>query len=396
MYPYEGYEDQNYNIYESGFQPEPDFYAASEGMSFEDQIPASETREEFKISNEYKDLEEAGSAGSGEQGYTSDMDHDLSEMQGQFGLGREEAEEQTFKADSEPTQENSSQTRELTVEEENDPEKLNDGEPQMEPEQDPEAQFDSETPEFSPVPEEQYELVSESENTLKPQATGWFGGGFTSYLGFGEENTGFKLLSKEHNSPLQDVPNSVSADEEAPAPYREVSADKEDKVINGSSIPSPTWFDFGFGILGFAYADEDKSISDDGKREDGEAENHKHPIASDFDPGKEQENRMITVVETEDQTGKESALEERDDSNSMRYLKKFFYNPWSSQSLPEDTELPFSTQTLDQDNIAESDKTEKLPTENSAAESVEEPMMLENTHSLPGWCEKIYICWDDF
>ncbi|XP_041514076.1 melanoma inhibitory activity protein 2 isoform X6 [Microtus oregoni] len=345
MYPYEEYEDQNYNIYESDFQPELDFYAAFEGTLFENQISASETREEFKISNEHKDLEEAGSTGSGEQGYTSSMDHDLPEMQGRFGLGREEAEEQTFKADSEPTQESSSQTGELTVEEENNPEKLNNGEPQVEPEQDPEAPFDSETPEFSPVPEEQYELVSESENTLKPQATGWFGGGFTSYLGFGEEDTGLELLSKEHNLPLQDVldsvsadeeasapcfgeedtglellskeynlplqdvPNSVSADEEASAPYREVSADKEDKVINDSSIPSPNWFDFGFGILGFAYADEDKSISDDGKREDGEAENHKHPIANDFEPRKEQESIMITVVETEDQTDMASEVE---------------------------------------------------------------------------------------
>ncbi|XP_075804482.1 melanoma inhibitory activity protein 2 isoform X7 [Microtus pennsylvanicus] len=427
MYPYEEYEDQNYNIYESDFQPELDFYAASEGTLFEDQISASETREEFKISSEHKDLEEAGSTGSGEQGFTSSMDHDLPQMQGRFGLGREEAEEQTFKADSEPTQESSSQTGELTVEEEKDPEKVNNGEPQVEPEQDPEAPFDSETPEFSPVPEEQYELVSESENTLKPQATGWFGGGFTSYLGFGEEDTGLELLSKEHNLPLQDVPDSVSADEEAPAPcfgeedtglellskehnpslqdvpnsvsadeeasapYREVSADKEDKVINDSSIPRPNWFDFGFGILGFAYADEDKSISDDGKREDGEAKNHKHPIANDFEPRKEQESRMITVVETEDQTGKESALEKTDGSDSMQYLKKFFYNPWSFQSLPEDTELPFSTQTLDQDNISESDKTEKLPTENSAAESVEEPMTLEGTYSLSDTASEVEL-----
>lgn len=392
MYPYEEYEDQNYNIYESDFQPELDFYAASEGTLFGDQISASETHEEFKISNEHKDLEEAGNAGSGEQGYTSGMDHDLPEMQGQFGLGREEAQEQTFNADSEPTQESSSQTGELTVEEENDPEKLYNGEPQVEPEQDPEAPFDSETPEFSPVPEEQYELVSGSENTLKPQATGWFGGGFTSYLGFGEEDTGIELLSREHNPPSQDVPDSVSADEEASAPHREVSADKEDKVINDTSVPSPNWFDFGFGILGFAYANEDKTMSDDGKREDGEAENRKHPIANDFEPRNEQESRMITVVETEDQTGKESALEETDGSDSMRYLKKFFYNPWSVQSLPEDTESPFSTQTLDQENIAESDKTEKLPTENSAAESVEEPMTLEGTYSLSGWCENIYIC----
>ncbi|XP_059135854.1 melanoma inhibitory activity protein 2-like [Peromyscus eremicus] len=386
MYPYEEDEDPNYNIYESDFQPEPDFYAASEGPFFEDQISASEAPEDFSISNESKDWEEAGSAGSGEQDYTPDVDHvlpsqSLPETQERFGLGREETGEKAFEADTEPTQESSFQSRKLTVEEENDLEKLNNAEPQMELEQDPESQFDSEAPEFSPVPEEQYELVSESENTLKPQTTGWFGGGFTSYLGFGEEDPGLELLSKESSPPLQDVPSSVSPDEEAPAPCREVQTDEEEAVINDSSTLSPSWFNLGFGMLGFAYADEDKNISDDGKSEDGKVDNHKHPLANDFDPGKERERKMITAVETEDQISKDRALEKTDDSDSMQYLKRFFDNPWSFQNLPEDTELPFSQQMLDQDDIVENDRTEELSTEKSATENMKDPMMLEGRYS---------------
>lgn len=386
MYPYEEDEDPNYNIYESDFQPEPDFYAASEGPFFEDQISASEAPEDFIISNESKDWEEAGSAGSEDQDYTPDVDHvlpsqSLPETQERFGLGREETGEKAFETDTEPTQESSFQSRKLTVEEENDLEKLNNAEPQMELEQDPESQFDSETPEFSPGPEEQYELVSESENILKPPTTGWFGGGFTSYLGFGEEDPGLELLSKESNPPSQDVPSSVSPDEEAPAPRREAATDEEDAVINDSSTLSPNWFNLGFGMLGFAYADEDKSISDDGKSEGGEVDTHKHPLANDFDPGKERERKMITAVETEDQVNKDRALEKTDDSESMQYLTRFFNNPWSFQNLPEDTELPFSQRMLDQDDIVENDKTEELSTEKSATENMKDPMMLEGRYS---------------
>ncbi|EGW00336.1 Melanoma inhibitory activity protein 2 [Cricetulus griseus] len=395
MYPSEEDEDQEYNIYESDFQLEPDFYAASEGTLFEDQISASEAGEEFRVSSESADWDETGHVGNGEQGYTPDLDHALpslstSETQGWFGLGKEEAKEKAFEADTDPTQESSFQSRKLTVEE-NDLEKLNNGEPQMELEQDPKPQFDSETPEFSPVPEEQYELVSESENSLKPQATGWFDSGFTRLLGFGEEDAGLELLSKESNPPLQDVLDSVSPDEEAPAPFREMSADKEDTVINDNSTPGPSWFDFSFGMLGLAYADEDKRISDNRKREDGEVDNYKHPVADDIDPGKEQERGMITVVETEDQVGKERALEKRDDSDSMQYLKKFFHNPWSFQSLPEDPELPLSTQMLDQDNRAENDKTERLSTENSATESMKDPVTLEDRYSLSDMTSEVEL-----
>uniref|UniRef100_A0A8C6GJN5 Melanoma inhibitory activity protein 2 n=1 Tax=Mus spicilegus TaxID=10103 RepID=A0A8C6GJN5_MUSSI len=375
MYPYEKDEDQNYNIYEGDFQPEPDLYAAAEGTLLEDQIPASEAPDDFGFSSEWKAWEGAGSQGGGEQDYTADSDQDLPSLsmpkrQGWFGLGTEEAEEKVFESDTEPTQE-------LALEEESDLEKLHSGEPQVELEQEPK----SETLEFSSVPDEQYELASESESILKPQASGWFGEGLTSYLGFGNEEAGLELLSKESNPPLQDIPSSVPPDEEVPAPCREISTDKEDAVINDSSVLSPSWFYYGFGMLGFTNADEDKIVSDKGENEDGEVDNLKHPIGSDFDPEKEQERKIVTV-ETEDQAGTESVLEKTDKSGSMQYLKKFFDNPWGFQSLPEDTELPFSKKMLDQDDIVENDKTEELSTENSPTGSMKDPVMLESRYVL--------------
>ncbi|XP_031213756.1 melanoma inhibitory activity protein 2 isoform X2 [Mastomys coucha] len=378
IYPYEKDEDQNFNIYEGNFQPDPDFYAASEGTLLENQISASEAPDDFRFSNEWKDWEGAGSEGKGEQDYTPDSNQDLpfptiSERQGWFGLGTEEAEEKVFEPDTEPTQE-------LTLEEESDPERLHNGAPQVELEQEPKSGIS----EFSSVPEEQYDLASESEGILKPQASGWFGGGFTSYLGFGNEDTGLELLSKESHPPLQDVPSSVSPDEEGRTPYREISTDKEDAedtVVNDSSVLSPSWLYFGFGMLGYTNADEDKIISDNGENEDGEVDNLKHPIGNDLDPEKEEERKLVTV-ETEDQTGKESALEKTDDSGSMQYLKKFFDNPWGFQTPPEDTELQFSKQMLDQDDTVENDKTEKLSTENSPTGSMDDPMMLESRYSL--------------
>ncbi|XP_029340153.1 melanoma inhibitory activity protein 2 isoform X7 [Mus caroli] len=375
MYPYEKDEDQNYNIYEGDFQPEPDLYAAAEGTFLGDQISASEAPDDFRFSSEWKDWQGAGSEGEGEQDYTADSDQALPslsmpERQGWFGLGTEEAEEKVFELDTEPTQE-------LTLEEESDLEKLHSGEPQVELEPEPK----SETLEFSSVPDGQSDLASESERILKPQASGWFGEGFTSYLGFGNEEEGLELLSKESNPPLQDIPSSVPPDEEVPAPCREISTDKEDAVLNDSSVLSPSWFYYGFGMLGFTNADEDKIVSDKGENEDGEVDNLKHPIGSDFDPEKEQERKIVTV-ESEDQAGTESVLEKTDESGSMQYLKKFFDNPWGFQSLSEVTELSFSKKMLDQDDIVENDKIEELSTENSPTGSMKDPVMLESRYIL--------------
>ncbi|XP_029417436.1 melanoma inhibitory activity protein 2 isoform X4 [Nannospalax galili] len=309
MYPYED-EDQQFNIYINDFQVGPDLYATSENTLFENQISVSEVPKEIKSASESKDWEEVG-LGSGGRDHIPEVDRispslSIPGVQGWFGLGGEESTEKVLGTVTEPVQGTSFRSRKLAMEDENDLEKLNDNGPQTELEQDLESEFDSELPEFSSEPEKQSELVFESEDILRPQATGWFGGRFASYLGFGEEDTGLELSTKESNPSLQDVPNSP--DEKSLVPFEEILTEKEDTAINDSSILSPSWLDFGFGMLGFAYANKDKIISYDGKNEEDDGVD-KHPIANEFDPEKEQERKMIKMMETEDQTDVVSEIE---------------------------------------------------------------------------------------
>ncbi|KAM5179324.1 melanoma inhibitory activity protein 2 isoform 1-T2 [Callospermophilus lateralis] len=163
MYPYE--EEQKYSIYESDFQIESEFYAISEG-----QFPTSESSEDIR-----NDWEEA-KTGSVKQDHVPEVDHissPLTEVQGWFGLRKEDGEEKALESVIEPVQGSSFQSRKITVEDENNLEELNNGEPQTEHKREPESEFDS-------VPKEQLALALESEHVLKPQANGWFGGEFTS------------------------------------------------------------------------------------------------------------------------------------------------------------------------------------------------------------------------
>ncbi|XP_055274267.1 melanoma inhibitory activity protein 2 isoform X3 [Moschus berezovskii] len=381
MYPYEEDNDPKYSVYENDFQVEPGFYSASESSLFEDQFPASEAPEDIRSTSESEDWEVE--AGSMEQYLIPEGDHvppssTVPEVKGWFGFGKDQAEEKTFESVIEPQEESSFKSRQIAVEDGNDPEELNSGEPQTEHKQELESEFDS-------VPKEQSELVSESEHILNPQDTGWFGDGFTSYLGFGSEDTELELLSKESNPPLEDVPNSVSSEEEPTVPCTEILTEKEDVITNDSSILKPSWFDFGFAMLGFAYANEDKMISDGGKNDEGgEGDKHRYPSTSEFDPDKEQEIKLIKIMETENQIGKERVLEKTDDSDTVPYFKKLLYNfdnRWRFQNTPKETELTFPKQTLDEINVGENDKTEEFSAEKYPTDNIED--MLKSGYSHP-------------
>nr|KAF6485929.1 MIA SH3 domain ER export factor 2 [Rousettus aegyptiacus] len=297
IYPYEEDKDQKSSIYESDFLTEPGSYSTSENIGFEDQFPASEAPEDIRRNSESSTWEGI-EAGSVKQYPILGVDYvpSPSTVKGWFGFGKEQAEEKTVESVIETLRESSFQSRKIAVEDENDLEELNNNEPQTEDKKEPESEFNS-------VPKKQSE-ASESEHILSPQATGWFGSRFTSYLGFGGEDTGLALLSKESNPPLQDLPNSVSSEEEPMVPLTEMLTEKEDTVTNASSVLKQSWFDFGFNMLGFTYANEDKSITDDGKNEKGgEGDKHEHPSTSEFDPDKEQEIKSIKIMETENQLG---------------------------------------------------------------------------------------------
>uniref|UniRef100_A0A8C8ZJF1 Melanoma inhibitory activity protein 2 n=1 Tax=Prolemur simus TaxID=1328070 RepID=A0A8C8ZJF1_PROSS len=386
IYTYEEDKDPKFSKYENDFQTESGFYATSESTLFEDQFPASEAPEDIRSISESKDWEEV-EAERVEQDHIPEEDHvplssAMPEVTGWFGLGSEQTEEKAFESVIEPVQESSFHGRKIAVEDKNDLEELNNGVHQTEQKKEPGSELDA-------VPKKQSELASESEHILKPQATGWFGGGFTRYLGFGGEDTELELLSKESNPSLQDVPNSILSDEEATVPCTGILTEKDDIITNDSSVLKPSWFDFGFGILGFAYANEDKIISDDGKNEeDGRGDKHEHPTASEFDPYKEQAIQMIKIMETEDQIDKKRVLEKTDDSDTLPYLKKFLYNPWSFQNIPKETELSFPKQTLDQNNVVENDEIEEFSTENYPIDNMK-VMMLESRYSESDMVSKI-------
>ncbi|XP_059229101.1 melanoma inhibitory activity protein 2 isoform X3 [Mustela nigripes] len=379
IYLYEEDKDQKSSVYESDFQTESGFYSASESTLFEDQFPSSEAPEDIRSTSESKDWEELD-AGSMKEDSLPEVDHiplSSAEVKGWFGFGRELAEGNTFESVIEPLQESSFQSRKIAGEDENDLEELNNDEPQTEQKQEPELEFDL-------VPKKQSELGSESENINSPEATSWFGGGFQSYLGFGGEDTGLELLSKGSNPPLQDVPNSISSEEEPTVPCTEILTEKEDTIANDTSILKPSWFDFGFGMLGFVYTNEDKIISDDGKSEEGYGgDEHEQLPTSKFDPDKEQEIETREIMETEDQVSKERAPEKTDDSDTLPYFKKFLYNldsPWNFQDIPKETELPFSEQIQDEDNVIENDETEQFSAENYHTDNMK-AMMLKSISS---------------
>ncbi|XP_044245408.3 melanoma inhibitory activity protein 2 isoform X2 [Ursus arctos] len=387
IYPYEEDKDQKSSVYESDFQTESGFYPTSESTLFEDQFPASEAPEDIRSTSESKDWEGV-EAGSMQEDSVSKVDHILPsspEVKAWFGFGRELAEGKTFESVIEPLQESSFQSRKIAGEDEKDLEELNNDEPQTE----------EPALEFNPVPKKQSELGSESETVISPEATGWFGGSFKSYLGFGGEDTGLELLSKESNPPLQDVPNSLSSEEEPTVPCTEILTEKEDTIVNDTSILKPSWFDFGFGMLDFVYTNEDKIISDDGKSEEGGGgDKHEHLPTSEFDPDKEQETKTIKIMETEDQVGKERVLEKTDDSDTIPYLKKLLYNfdnPWKFQDIPKETELPFSKQIQDENdenNVIENDETEEFSAENYHTDNMK-VMMLKSRSSQSDMASKI-------
>ncbi|XP_045143577.1 melanoma inhibitory activity protein 2 [Echinops telfairi] len=372
IFPYEEDED-NFQEHESDFQIKSEFYSTSESTLLEDQVLATGPLDDIGSTSEstfWEEIEaetvEHDPITEEEQDQIPEVDlvppsASVPDVRGWFGARREQAEGKAIEPMIAPLQDNSFRSRKIAVVDEKYLEELNNDEPQIEYKQEPNTESDS-------LPKKWSDLASESEeHILKPQATGWFGGRFTSYLGFGDDDTELELLSKESNPPLQDVPNPLSSDEEPTVPCTETLVEKEDSTTSNSSSLNSNWFDFGFGMLGFAYASEDKTMPDDRNNEGGRSDKHEHHPVSKFGSDKEEETELIKVMETEDQTDKKRVLRDTDDSDTLPYFKKFLYNfdnPWKFQNIPKETELSYPKLILDEDNIIENDETEDFSAEN--------------------------------
>ncbi|KAM8781947.1 melanoma inhibitory activity protein 2 isoform 3-T3 [Rhynchonycteris naso] len=377
IYPYEEDKDQKSSVDESDFQIEPGFYSASENTWYEDKSEAPDDIRKASDSKNWK-REEAGSV---KWDPVPKVDYvppssAVSEVKGWFGFGREQADGVTFESVIE--QKSSFQSRKIAVKDENDLEKLNNGEPQTEHTQGSES-------EFSLVPKKQLE-ASESEHILNPQ-TVWFSSGFTNYLGLGGENTGLELLSKESSPPLQDVPNSISSEEEPTVPCTEILPEKEDTITNDNSTLKSSWFDFGFSMLRLAYANKDKIITYNGKNEGGKGGKHEHPT-SGFDSDKE--IKIIEIIDSEDQLGKEGSLEKIDDSDTLPYFKNLLYNLDNSWNFQKEKKLSVPKKILDENNVFENDETEEFSFENDPTAETK-VMMLKSRYSHSDMISKIEL-----
>ncbi|XP_076982994.1 melanoma inhibitory activity protein 2 isoform X2 [Tamandua tetradactyla] len=394
IYSHEEDKDQKSSVYESDLQIGLGFHSTFEDLLSEDQFPASEDIRSTSVSNNWEEIKtesmEQNIVKEETSNHIPDVNHVLpsstvSEVEGWFGLGREQAEGKTFESVNEPLQESSFQSRKIAVEDENDVEELNNGKPQAEHMQVLESEFDS-------MPKKQSELESESQHILKLQPSGWFGGGFTRYLGFGEKDSEPELLPKESSPLPEDVPNSISSDEEPIVPCTEMLMEKEDPITNDSSMPKASWFAFGFGMLGFAYANEDNIILDDGINEEGGGVGkHEYTPASEFDSDKEQEIARIEIMENEGQIGKENILKKTKDSDTLPYLENFLYNlknPWNLQNIPKETEFPIPEQIIYQDNIMENDEREEISGENDPTDNME-VLMLKSEYGQSDMVSKI-------
>ncbi|XP_046316871.1 melanoma inhibitory activity protein 2 isoform X7 [Marmota monax] len=106
-------------------------------------------------------------------------------------------------------------------------------------------------------------------------------------------------------------------------------------------------------------------------------------FTSKSDHDNEQEIKMIKTMETEDQIDKEKVLEKTDDSYTIAYFTKLFYNfdnPWSFQNIPKETELPFPKQILDQSNMVENNEREEFSGENDPRDNMKDLTMLKNRY----------------
>ncbi|KAM6202524.1 melanoma inhibitory activity protein 2 [Rhynchocyon petersi] len=377
LYPHEEEEDQLPTLFESDFLLGSGFSSAFESTSLEDQFLIVDNLDDTRRTHESKKWEEVEAKSvewdalkEAAQDQIPELDHvspssALHKVTEHFALTTKPADRQAFESVTKPVQESSLQSREIAGVNEEDLEERKDDDPQIKHSQESDLEFDL-------VPNKESEIVSESKHVLKPQVTGWFDGGFTRYFGFEDEDTAIELLSKESNQPCHDVPDTVSSDEELTVPGDEI-VEKGDPITDNSSVLKSSWFDFGLGMLGFSYAVENATVSDDRKNEGGSGDNNEHPVATEFGSAKEQEAEMENTMETKDQVDKESTLEKTDDSDTLPYFKKFLYNfdnSWNFQNIPKDKEMSFPKQIVDKGNIIENEETEEFSVDNHPTDNM--------------------------
>ncbi|XP_017938059.1 melanoma inhibitory activity protein 2 isoform X3 [Manacus vitellinus] len=236
----------------------------------------------------------------------------------------------------------------------------------------------------------------------EPPAPGWFQGGLTNFLFFGEENEDVDLASEKNDPQIHDVsgvPEHTNTEQETPDTELLSEEEKSESQESKSN-----WFNLGLSdVLNFGHAEKDTIATEDHKSGETKDEANKN----------EEEQ---TLDQKESHTDKESketakAVTEEDEEN---YAQEII-----DSHRPNPEEIPASVQTLNNtkptSNSTESsfdiltcDKEKPIEPYSSEEDLVSEIQLLKNTEAekrnqesesrrgQSGWYTNIYNTFIDY
>ncbi|XP_028942795.1 melanoma inhibitory activity protein 2, partial [Antrostomus carolinensis] len=233
----------------------------------------------------------------------------------------------------------------------------------------------------------------------EPPASGWFQGGFTDFLYFGEENVDIGSASEKNDQQIHDVsgvPGHSKNEQETAVTELLTEEDKSESQETKSN-----WFNLGLSnVLNFGHAGKDTIAMEDQQSRETEDEANKNEEVQTLD---QKESHMdIDSKEADkavtDEEDEEIYVKEIIDSNSnrpdpgeipasVRTLNDTKSASNSTQSsfdiLRGDKEKPIGPYSLDQDLVSESQLLKNTEAEKRNQES-------ESKHGQSGWYTNIY------
>ncbi|XP_071413981.1 melanoma inhibitory activity protein 2 isoform X2 [Pithys albifrons albifrons] len=249
-------------------------------------------------------------------------------------------------------------------------------------------------------------IVGKDENALwEPQheeeeetpAPGWFQGGLTNFLYFGEGNEDVDLASEKNDLQIHDVsgvPEHSNTEQETPDTELLSEEDKSESQESNSN-----WFNLGLSdVLNFGHAEKDTLATEDQKS--GETKN---------EANKNEEEQTLDQKEShmdEETQGTDKAVTDEDKENYAQEIIDSHINRPNSGEIPpsvhtlndtkstsNSTELSFDTLTCDKEKLIKPYSSEDLVSEspllkNTGAEKRAQES--ESRHAQSGWYTNIY------
>ncbi|XP_027736522.1 melanoma inhibitory activity protein 2 isoform X6 [Empidonax traillii] len=211
----------------------------------------------------------------------------------------------------------------------------------------------------------------------EPPAPGWFQGGLTNFLYFGEENEDVDLASEKNDPQIHDVsgvPEHSNTEQETPDTELLSEEEKSESQESKSN-----WFNLGLSdVLNFGHAEKDTIAREDqknGETNDEASKNEEEQTLDQKESHMDKESKETATATAED---KENYAQEIIDSHSNRSDPKEI--PPASVHTLNDTKST-SNSTESSFDILTCDKEKPIEPYSSEEDLVSESQLLKNTEA---------------